>query len=150
MWYYTFSKAFKRREIASDAIGTWDKNGYVSVDNALKLLGFNTKQISPPYITVHDADLICVEDSVTASTVNDSREMAMSHNLIWVCIVSCYNDSNYITSKAKKLAKQYDIKIVNYNNVLDTVYNHLNREDELYVKKSALDEITKPVHSGKK
>ena len=115
-----YSGRERERLMAKERIAT-DDNCYVHVKNALHLLGHKTTQFDP-YIITDNSGLVYVQNSVSVMTVNDARRMASKHNLSSICIV-CNNSNDYVSSKAEKLAKNCNIMIINYQDVLDTVYD---------------------------
>ena len=119
----------KKAWIVRDVIGDESNiGGYDFINKALEFMGHKTTQ-TKFYIVTDNSGLVCVHKSVSVLTVNDARRMASKHNISSICIVSCYYSRDYVSSKAKALAKNCGIPILDYRDVLDSVYDKIEPND---------------------
>ena len=99
------------------------------ISKSLKFLGYEIKRDKNDAIVVDNDALVHVCKTVNMHTVCDVRKLSKIKEVSNICIVISEYSYKHVSPKAKKMADKYNIQIVNYSDVLTTVYNKIEPDN---------------------
>ena len=99
------------------------------VSKSLKFLGYEIKRDKNDAIVVEDETLVHVCKTVNMQTVCNARRTAKEKEVSNTCIVIRDHSCKRVSPKAKNLADKYNIQIINYDDILNTVYDKIEPND---------------------